>query len=361
MSAPASIGIVLHDFALGGTERIALRLARAWAERGVAVTIFCGSIDGPLGALAGPDVEIVAAHPPIPRSALSRQRLARFAAECFGQRRIDACFVPGNYHWPVIPLLRRLPPPHRPFILAQVSASLDKPQRGRWRQLAFDRRMRRLLSGADRVVTLAESMRGDADRILSRRVAVALPLPALDDATPPPRAVSAGNRTIIAAGRLVPIKGFATLIEAFAALDDPTARLVIVGAGPDEGHLRGLIAGYGIGDRVTLPGLVPDTRPWLDDARVFVLSSQFEGFPAVVVEALAAGRQVIATDCTPATRELLTGPDFGRVVPIDDAPALTLALREILATEPPPPAPLAAAVARFRIGPVAEAYLQHFG
>ncbi|WP_419815783.1 glycosyltransferase [Glacieibacterium sp.] len=362
MSAtPASIGIVLHDFALGGTERIALRLARAWAARGVAVTIFCGSTDGPLGMLAGPDVEIVAADPPIARSALSRQRLARFAAECFRQRRIEACFIPGNYHWSVIPALRSLPPPHRPFILAQVSASLDKPQRGRWRQLAFDRRMRRLLSGADRVVTLAESMRRDADRILFRRVAVALPLPALEDEAPPLSPVPPGNRTILAAGRLVPIKGYATLIRAFAMIDDPAARLVIVGAGPNEARLRRLIDELDLGNRVDLPGLVGDTRPWLDEARLLVLSSQFEGFPAVVVEALAAGRQVIATDCTPATRELLTGPEFGRVVPIDDAPSLALALREVLASAPPPPALLAAAVAHFRIGPVADAYLQSFG
>ena len=183
----------------------------------------------------------------------------------------------------------------------------------------------------------------------------------MDDDTPSPFPVSDDSRTIVAAGRLVPIKGFATLIEAFAALDDPSTRLVIVGAGPDEGHLRGLIAGYGLGGRVTLPGLVPDIRPWLDQARVFVLSSQFEGFGAVVVEALAAGRQVVATNCTPATGELLTSPDFGRVVPIDDAAALALALREVLATKPPPPAMLAAAVARFRIGPVADTYLQQFG
>ena len=59
--AALSILIVLHDFALGGTERVALRLAEAWAMRGVGVTIFAGSDAGPLRVLAGDGVEVVMA------------------------------------------------------------------------------------------------------------------------------------------------------------------------------------------------------------------------------------------------------------------------------------------------------------
>ncbi|MEG8055703.1 hypothetical protein QP150_01870 [Sphingomonas sp. 22L2VL55-3] len=75
--AALSILIILHDFALGGTERVAVRLAGAWAKQGVAVTIFAGSDAGPLRALAGEAVEIVVAEPSIPRGSGSRKRLAR--------------------------------------------------------------------------------------------------------------------------------------------------------------------------------------------------------------------------------------------------------------------------------------------
>ncbi len=75
MSAPASIGIVMHDFPLGGTERIALRLARAWAADGVAVTIFCGHEAGPLRGLVPDDRAPRARH----AADLARRRIARTA------------------------------------------------------------------------------------------------------------------------------------------------------------------------------------------------------------------------------------------------------------------------------------------
>lgn len=77
---PASLGIVLHDLPLGGTERIALRLAGAWAARGVAVTVFVGHASGPLAALAPGAATLVAADPPIPRGRGSRERLGHAAA-----------------------------------------------------------------------------------------------------------------------------------------------------------------------------------------------------------------------------------------------------------------------------------------
>jgi glycosyltransferase involved in cell wall biosynthesis len=63
-----------------------------------------------------------------------------------------------------------------------------------------------------------------------------------------------------------------------------------------------------VADRVRLPGYVPDIRPWLAIARTFLLTSWYEGYAAVIVEALGAGRPVVSTDCTPAARELLGEP-----------------------------------------------------
>jgi glycosyltransferase involved in cell wall biosynthesis len=120
-----------------------------------------------------------------------------------------------------------------------------------------------------------------------------------------------------------------------------------------------LIAQHGLDDRTILPGYVADTRPWLDQARLFVLSSRFEGYPAVLIEALAAGRQIVATACTPAAAELIDA-ETGRVVPIDDAAAMAEAIGGLLAIPPPAPDLLAARVERHRIGPVARAYLALF-
>lgn len=353
-NAPLSILVVIHDFALGGTERIAVRLANRWAAAGAAVTIFCGAPDGPLRALVDETVTVATAIPPVPRASRTRGRLARAARAYLDRHPHAVAFVPGNYHWIVAAALAG----HTP-VVAQVSAALEKPQRGRLRQWLFERRMRRQLRGAAAVVTLSEEHRAQAARILGDARAVVIPLPALPDDAPAPVAVPDGPPLILGVGRLVPEKGFATLLQAFVQLSDGHARLAIVGEGPDRARLEALAASLGIADRVELPGYVTDSRPWFDHARLFVLSSQHEGYCAVLVEALAAGRPSIATDCTPATK-LLRSMAEGAVVPIDDPAAMRAAIAEQLAVPPPDPAALAAGVAHHRIGPVADAYLALF-
>lgn len=357
---PLVLGLVLHDLALGGTERIALRLARRWARTGARVTVFCGSRKGELAELLCPRINLVEAPVEIQRGPGSRERLGEAAARYFSQHPVDVCFVPGNFHWPVVPALARLPTPIRPVIVAQVSAALDKPQRGALRQALFELRMRYRLRGADGVICMSERARDQANRILGRNAAVRIATPALDDDMPPPTPVPQGCRHFVAAGRLVREKGFSTLVEAVALIDDPTVRLTIVGKGPDEERLRQQIAALGLTGRVSLPGYSCRIKSWLDQSRAFVLSSQYEGYPAVVIEALSAGRQTIVTRCTHAVKDLGIDGALGRAVPIGDASAMAQAMREVLAAPPADPVLLANSVAMHRIGPIAEDYLLSF-
>jgi glycosyltransferase involved in cell wall biosynthesis len=350
----------MHDFALGGTERIATRLAARWAAEGARVTIFCGSGEGDMRALLGDRVEVVEASPNIPRCRGSRLALARAAARHFGETPVDIVFLPGNFHWPVAPALAALPRDRRPAIVAQVSATLSKPQRAPLQQKLFELRMRWLLRGAQSVVTLSKAATTQAEAILQRAIVCTIPLPALGDTRVPPLPVPLDDRIILAVGRLVPEKGFDMLIRAFAALPDPEAELVIVGEGPDRARLEALIARHGLTDRVRLPGYASDTRDWLDRARLAAMPSRFEGYPAVLIEAFAAGRPAVATACTPATAELIDSPDVGRIVAVDDQAGMTAALQAMLASPPPDPATLAARIERHRIGPVARDYLALF-
>jgi glycosyltransferase involved in cell wall biosynthesis len=356
MTRPASIGIVMHDFPLGGTERIALRLARAWIGHGVAVTIFCGDAQGPLRALVPAGAALVAAAPPIVRATGSRERLGRAAARHFAAHRVDALFVTGNFHWEIVPALAAIP--QRPAIVAQISSPLLLPHRGRFLQWRFGRRMRRLLGKADMLVAMDDAARALADGMMRRTVTHRIPLPALDDEAPP--LSPATGRAILAAGRLIRQKGFDLLIDAVAGLDDPGATLTIVGTGPEEAALRRQIARVGLEDRATLAGYARDIRPYLDAARCFVLPSRFEGYGAVIVEALGAGRPVIATASTPAADDLLTEGERGIVVPVGDVAALTAALRTLLDRPPADPDRLADAVSPYRIGLGAKAYLDVF-
>lgn len=357
--AANDIVVVLHDLPLGGTERIAVRLSNRWAAAGRRVTLFCGAREGPLAAMVADGVEVVECMPAIPRGPGSRQRLGEALAAFVADRRPDLLFAPGNFHWPALPPIARLSAPAKPAIVAQVSTPLFRPGRGPLQQLGYNLGARVRLSGVDVAVSLSDPMTRDVDRVLGRRITRCIPLPALEDEAPP--LTRAEGRLIVAAGRLVREKGFDLALRAFARLRDPEARLAIVGEGPRRGELEALARRLGVADRVEMPGYVPDIRPWLDRARCFLLSSWYEGYAAVVVEALAAGRPVVATDCTPAANDLIRrSPAYGAVAPIGDARRLTAALRRVLGAPAPDPQALADAVAGYRIQPIAEAYLQLF-
>lgn len=100
---------------------------------------------------------------------------------------------------------------------------------------------------------------------------------------------------LVAIGRLSYQKGFDILIEAIAILDDPEIELAILGEGHLEEELRALAKERGLADRVHFVGFSPNPFAWLSTADAFVLSSRYEGYPNVVMEALACGTPVVAT------------------------------------------------------------------
>lgn len=352
------IAIALHDFSLGGTERIAIRLANQWAADGAEVVVLAGSERGELRGLLDETVTLWVASPAIARRPGSVARLGRAVRRRLTQAPADVLFVPGNYHWPVAAAFRSVLRERRPLIVAQVSNALRKPGRGKLGQFLFEVRTRWRLRDANAIVTLSEPDKRLADQLLRRGDVVAIPLPALSASPIPPVPVDPACRLILAAGRFVPQKGFDVLIEAFAivARQDERNRLLLVGDGPQRARLERQIRTLALTKRVDLPGYVDDLRPCLDRARMFVLPSRFEGYPAVIIEAVAAGRPVISTACTTAAEELLTMGGAGRVVPIEDAEAMAAAILAQLAAPIPDPGALADWVEPFRIDTVARRY-----
>ena len=160
-------------------------------------------------------------------------------------------------------------------------------------------------------------------------------------------ALAARAPIILAAGRLVPVKGFVRLVRAFARLPHPDARLVILGHGPEHDAIRAEAERLGVADRLDLPGYVAEPWQWYARARCFALSSRVEAFGNVVVEALAHGLPVVATDCD-GPREILIDPAHGALVPRGDEAAFAAALTAALAA-PGDPAPRAARAAEFDV------------
>lgn len=155
-----------------------------------------------------------------------------------------------------------------------------------------------------------------------------------------PPAITPAGPYIVAAGRLVPNKNMALLLRAYAKAD-PDARLVILGEGPERPALERLAASLGIADRVDMPGFVANPFALLARAQAYAMPSNAEGFPNGLVEAMACGVPVVATNCASGPSEILadrprsavTGGidvDAGALVPTDDVDAFAAALRRVL-------------------------------
>jgi N-acetylgalactosamine-N,N'-diacetylbacillosaminyl-diphospho-undecaprenol 4-alpha-N-acetylgalactosaminyltransferase len=157
-----------------------------------------------------------------------------------------------------------------------------------------------------------------------------------------PKSVDVEEPYILAAGRLYGIKNFELLLHA-VALSGLPHMVVVLGEGPDRASLIGLAATLGLADRVVFPGRLPNPFPMIAGADIFALSSHGEGFPNVLVEAMALGVPVVATDCPSGPSEIIsearrgiiksaTVSRYGILSPLNDVTEFATALS--LAAQP---------------------------
>jgi glycosyltransferase involved in cell wall biosynthesis len=170
-----------------------------------------------------------------------------------------------------------------------------------------------------------------------------------------------GAPVIVSVGRLSVAKNFPLLIEAFTRLrEQRPARLIIVG----DGDLREEIAAFrersSHTNDIDLVGHRDNPFPFLESADLFVLSSDWEGLPTVLIEALACGAPIVSTDCPSGPREILEEGRYGRIVPTGDASALAQAMEQTL-SDPPERTHQREGAERFTVERSIDAYLDLFG
>jgi len=136
---------------------------------------------------------------------------------------------------------------------------------------------------------------------------------------------------VLAAGRLVDQKDFITLLHAFKdVISQYRAHLIIIGEGPQRPKLDSLIQELDLADYVDMPGFVNNPYAYMKNADLFVLSSKFEGFGNVLVEAMACGCPVVSTDCVAGPSEILQDGEYGPLVPVGNSEALGEAILNAL-------------------------------
>lgn len=167
---------------------------------------------------------------------------------------------------------------------------------------------------------------------------------------------------VLGVGRLTTQKYFPDLIQAFAKLrQSHEARLVILGKGPRRAEIEEAAHEAGIEQHFELPGFAANPYAYMARSRMFVLSSGWEGSPNVLVEAMAVGTPVVATNCPSGPEEILEGGRQAPLVPVGDVEALAEAMERVWANPPDPGALKESARSRYAPERSAEAFMRAMG
>ena len=365
-SPPQILRIItfLHDFAPGGVERIAARLHGAWRARGV-------------------DARIVLADarrsPPQPLDHVAQAGrrswsgvLTRPLALILGTRaRVKAeqphiLFCAGNTYTLVAVMLRVVLGRNCPPIVAKISNCLVRPDMHPLVRLFYRKWLRIQGRYLDHFVGMAPAMRGEIAAMTGAaqgRISV-IEDPALCVADLTRLATARDGaardrpgRHFLAIGRFAPQKNFALLLDAFARIATGDDTLTILGDGPERAALERRAADLGVTAALRLPGHVDPLDRWLATAHALVMSSDYEGVPAVIIEALAAGLPIVATDCCVSMADLLGHGALGKLVAVGDAAGLAAAMASIGPEARHVATARRAAAARFTIEHATEKYL----
>ncbi|MGH6622287.1 MAG: glycosyltransferase family 4 protein [Alphaproteobacteria bacterium] len=357
------IALVISSFDAGGAERVASILCNRWARAGHAVTVLVWSPPSkPTHYPLDPSIDYIPLD--LARNStgpfdVARQNFRRLWRLRAALRRADpAIVVSFMVEQNVLAILAarslRIP------VVASERVHPGAHAIGRMRDAA--RRLTYPLADAI-VVQTSDIADWFAARMNIRAVVLPNPLePASFSSARRPDKNPFDPRLIVAVGRLEWQKGYDVLIAAFArvAARFTDWRLDIFGSGALEQDLRRRIAQAGLESRITLRGVVNDIPSILQSADVFVQASRYEGFSNTIVEALASGCCVIATDSPGATAEILQAGVYGTLVAPDDVDGLAAAMatfmadaarRESCARRAP------AAVARYDAGAIAARWL----
>jgi len=363
MTKARHIAIILHDFSTGGSERIAIRLANRWAEMGRRVTIICGTEKGAARALVGAGVAVRPCSPETIRSPWSRAQLGWRMARLVRAEAPDIIFSPGNFHLIILAFLARQRFAKRPVFVSKLSNPI---RRGGFRRLVSglaDAAIRLAAASTDVLVAMSPSLLAEARSVFPRHRLAEIAEPILEDQLMEPhsRASYEPAPLILCAARLAPQKDLLTAIRAFAELPPALkARLLILGEGPLRGRLEREAQVLGVASRVQMPGHVPDITPYLAKAHLYLMSSHYEGYPAVLVEAIAAGVPIVTTDCSLALPEIFRSPELGAVVRQRQPEAIAAAIVARLRRSPPSPGAAREVTDRHRLGASAADYLALF-
>jgi glycosyltransferase involved in cell wall biosynthesis len=332
------ISVVLHDLRGGGAERMMLRIAKGMCDRGRNVDLVLVKAQGEFVRDIPDAVRVVDLDSPSVASAIPL--MVRYL-----RKEAPSAILTALTHMNVaVATARWLARSKARLVLSERNQiSLKAADVRAWRQRLAYAGVRFAYPLADAVTAVSKGVANDVlrfARVKPEKVQVIynpafgddlivrsqerLDHPWLAEGQPP---------VVLAVGRLHHQKGFDILLDSFSAvLAERPCRLIVLGEGEQRETLERQAQQLGIASYVQFPGFVKNPYAYMSRAALFVLSSRWEGLPGALIEAMACGCAVVATDCPSGPAEIIENSSQGAIVPVEDSGALAAAMLEALNT-----------------------------
>ena len=362
-SRTGPIAFFLPSMRGGGAERVVVNLAQGMSGRGLPVHVALAAAEGAFLDQLPPAVRVVDLR--APRVLRSLGPLAGYL-----RRERPRVLVSSMSHANLVALwAARLSSRPTPVVVTvHNTMSQSTTEQGRIAGMLWPHLLRTFYPWASCVVAVSRGAADDLatssglprDRVEVVYNPVITPaMMALTRQSPDHPWFAPGQPPVIlGVGRLTRQKDFPTLLRAFGEMrQQREARLIILGEGEDRPRLQALAAELGVTDDVSLPGFRENAMAYMAGSALFVLSSAWEGFGNVVVEALACGAPVVSTDCPSGPGEILAWGRYGRLVAVGDDEELAHAMLATL-DDPPRPELLRGRAEDFRTDRAASRYLR---
>jgi glycosyltransferase involved in cell wall biosynthesis len=334
-----NLAIFLMDLDGGGAERVMINLASGFADQGLKVDLVLVKAEGPYLSQLSPKVRVVKLENS--RLILSIPALVRYL-----KQEQPPVLISALEDTNIIALCARKIAGVSTKVVVTVHNHLSReaqnaPQLKRRLTPQF---VKWFYPGADQIVAVSQGVANNLVALglsLDKIKSIYNPIVSteltekLQESLEHPWFLPDQPPVILGVGRLTQQKDFPTLIHAFAKVrQQKPIRLMILGEGSERSCLESLVQELGVLEDVEFPGFVANPYAYMAQADVLVLSSAWEGFGNVLVEAMAAGTPVVSTDCESGPAEILANGQYGQLVAVGDSAGMAKAISQTLSNPP---------------------------
>jgi glycosyltransferase involved in cell wall biosynthesis len=336
---PKKILLVIPSLAGGGAERVALNILKYLDRERFILSLVLFDCKGEYLTQVPKDVIIYCLN--------KKNRLNSFkfiillAFKIYPKVKPDIVISFLEYANLIVLISRKLSPTKPPIIISERNNTLQDKKYERLINIKTLWWIKRIYPQTDKIIAVSKGVAKDLAKsfgVPNEKIQVicnGIDLKFIEKAVQEPFNdivwIRGNTPDIIACGRLQYQKNYPLLLEAFAkAQKHIDSRLLILGQGEDRSLLEGLVARLGIQDRVVFLGFQKNPYKYLAASDIFVLSSHWEGFPNVILEAMACNVPVISTRCPYGPEEIITDGVNGLLIPVGDKDAMAEAIIRLL-------------------------------